>query len=558
MTRRALLERFEKVENLNCMVLVFCTFVALISIFVMRNQDQLESAYSYDLTSGWIYEDGSAVDLAELKKGETVFTITRRITEDEQQNEALCFYTKNIYFDVYCNGSFVYGYHPSVPGIFGKAYGVYLHHMELPDYEGETELSLEITPIYKDSANFIRDMVFMDGGGFVRQALFSDLLSFIMCLIIFLYGVILFVMGVFGSKLKGRRTEIISIGAFSIVAATFLVTEVRVLQLFTGSATIVHFLDYLSLMFIAYPAVVYVTNVCGNQKSRFVSILGILTVTNFFAQVILTLAGVSDYHQMLHFSHVVIFVGLIMIVSTIVKGIVKKTIDRKIYRFLVVAFGITALTGGYDVIYYIINKNQRADGNTFQFGMFVFILLIGTYEITVILDLTSKGQKAELMEELAYHDVLTGLWNRQAYMREEFRLRTEKEGIYTFIMFDVNSLKQMNDKFGHSFGDELIKGAAEVIERSFGENGMCFRMGGDEFFAIYRAAIDDGSFNDACKMFAHNIEEYNDRKKLPLPLSIAYGYAEFHGDKHRPEEIERQADNNMYEKKLEMKKAAAV
>ena len=554
---KSVLKWLGKTENIICIALVVIIGMTIASMFFLRNKDQLEKAYVYDLSEGWVYEDGSSVDLSTLKKGLDEYTISRVITTDEQHDEALCFYTKNIYFEVYCDGVKVYGYHPETYRIFGKAYGVYMHHIEMPIYDRQAELSIVVEPIYKDSANFIRDMVFMDGGTFVRKELFSDLMRFIMCLIITLYGFIIFVLGVMGENLKEQRTEIMSIGAFSVVASAFIMSGTQIFPLFTGNPTIVHFMDYMGLMLLTYPAVVYAAHATGNKESKFVTAAGIMTIANFILQIVLTLAGVSDYHQMLHLTHVVILVAVVMVLILIVKGIREAAINKRIYKFLVVAFGITALTGGYDIFIYIANPNQRRDGGTFQFGMFAFILLLGTYEITVILELTRKGQKAELMEEIAYHDVLTGLWNRQAFMREEFEMRNEKEGVYTFIMFDVNSLKQMNDQFGHSFGDELIKAAAQTIDNSFGERGMCFRTGGDEFFVIFKASAGAKSFEMACKLFEHNIAEYNEKNKLPLPLSIAYGYDEYHCGKDKPEDIERVADNRMYEMKVSMKAARA-
>ena len=554
MKLRQMMKRFGRIENIICIAVTFIMVIIIGCIFLMSNRDQLEYSYKYDLSMGWSYEDGKPAELTELKRGEERYVISRHITSEEQHDMSLCFYTKNIYFDIYYNGAMIYSFYQDVPTIFGKAYGVYMHHIEIPSYDDEAELTIEITPIYKDSANFIREMVFMDGGTFVRRELFKDLMSFIMCLVIFLYGGILFVLGLFGENLKERRAEIISIGAFSVVSSLFIVTEVQILQLFTGNPTIVHFMDYMALMFLTYPAIVYVANATGNAKSKLTNIVGVMTLGNCLIQVCLTLLGISDYHQLLHMTHVVILVSVTFIVILIVKGIRQKTFDSKIYRFLVVAFGFTAITGGYDVITYILHSNQRTDGNAFKYGMFFFILIIGTYEMTVILELSRKGQKAELMEELAYHDVLTGLWNRQAYMREEYRIRNEKTGIYTFIMFDVNNLKQMNDSFGHNFGDELIKGAADVIEKSFGEGGMCFRMGGDEFFVIFTGSCGSKSFEIAKEKFESNITEYNERKKLPLPLSIAYGYDEFHSGSDRPEEVERIADNRMYEMKVSMKK----
>lgn len=56
------------------------------------------------------------------------------------------------------------------------------------------------------------------------------------------------------------------------------------------------------------------------------------------------------------------------------------------------------------------------------------------------------------------------------------------------IAADVNGLKVMNDDMGHNYGDELIKGCAEVLSTSV-EKGRCFRIGGDEFVAIVEKCL---------------------------------------------------------------------
>ncbi len=56
-------------------------------------------------------------------------------TTIEQHDMSLCFYTKNIYFDIYYNGAMIYSFYQDVPTIFGKAYGVYMHHIEIPSYD---------------------------------------------------------------------------------------------------------------------------------------------------------------------------------------------------------------------------------------------------------------------------------------------------------------------------------------------------------------------------------------------------------------------------------------
>ncbi|MFA7119225.1 MAG: diguanylate cyclase [Sphaerochaetaceae bacterium] len=98
--------------------------------------------------------------------------------------------------------------------------------------------------------------------------------------------------------------------------------------------------------------------------------------------------------------------------------------------------------------------------------------------------------KEKLLHELAYKDYLTGIGNRTAYERYLDTLQARKFpcGI---LMFDINNLKMVNDSFGHEKGDELIKDYSKEIQKLLHRNASLYRIGGDEFVAIFPGATQE-------------------------------------------------------------------
>lgn len=99
---------------------------------------------------------------------------------------------------------------------------------------------------------------------------------------------------------------------------------------------------------------------------------------------------------------------------------------------------------------------------------------------------TLLSEKIALVRAQAYVDGLTGLGNRAAYEEQVRRLDAEiREGTaaFTIAVFDLNGLKEINDKFGHERGDETIRAAAEALKRRF-PAARQYRIGGDEFIVI--------------------------------------------------------------------------
>ena len=94
-------------------------------------------------------------------------------------------------------------------------------------------------------------------------------------------------------------------------------------------------------------------------------------------------------------------------------------------------------------------------------------------------------------EQIEYerdHDLLTGLLNRRAFHRilKELFLQGETTlKIAALVMIDLDGLKYVNDTYGHTYGDQYIKSAAEVFVESVPENTLISRPGGDEFYILF-------------------------------------------------------------------------
>ena len=96
------------------------------------------------------------------------------------------------------------------------------------------------------------------------------------------------------------------------------------------------------------------------------------------------------------------------------------------------------------------------------------------------------SKQIQWVRSRAYIDGLTGLDNRTAYEEHVSQLDEEIRGgtaDFSIAVFDLNSLKEVNDKYGHKRGDEVIRSAALALRDAFPE-GKVYRIGGDEFLVI--------------------------------------------------------------------------
>ena len=101
-----------------------------------------------------------------------------------------------------------------------------------------------------------------------------------------------------------------------------------------------------------------------------------------------------------------------------------------------------------------------------------------------------RRQEAEL-ERMANFDALTGLGNRRKLLADLERLLQEPSAEpFGLAIFDLNGFKAYNDLFGHPAGDTMLSRLAQALTASLGEDGVGYRVGGDEFCVVAHADPD--------------------------------------------------------------------
>lgn len=115
----------------------------------------------------------------------------------------------------------------------------------------------------------------------------------------------------------------------------------------------------------------------------------------------------------------------------------------------------------------------------------IAIILFGWLRARDLTQILSELKAAEQEAlDTAYTDHTTGLANRRALLRELERLARDGSGKGTLILIDLDHFKKVNDLYGHSVGDELLKAAGQKIVENSPAHSFAARLGGDEFAVI--------------------------------------------------------------------------
>ncbi len=180
-------------------------------------------------------------------------------------------------------------------------------------------------------------------------------------------------------------------------------------------------------------------------------------------------------------------------------------------------------------------------------------ILYSLYEIT------DKKIYQKKIEQQAYTDFLTGLYNRMCCERDlavhidEAKKKREKGAL---LYLDLDDFKHINDGLGHQYGDVLLKSISHSLQRVEGIQNTCYRMGGDEFvivippvsFARFERIVDDIRQIFSKPWFLKDADYY---------CTMSMGIVNFPDDGESVQDLIKKADIAMYEAKKSGKNRVA-
>jgi diguanylate cyclase (GGDEF)-like protein/PAS domain S-box-containing protein len=148
-------------------------------------------------------------------------------------------------------------------------------------------------------------------------------------------------------------------------------------------------------------------------------------------------------------------------------------------------------------------------------------------------DTTDRKRAEEALAHQAHYDPLTGLPNRILLYDElqtALRNSTRDETPVALLMLDLDRFKEVNDTFGHHYGDLLLKDVGSRLQVALGTNGMLARLGGDEFAALL-VGMDGTRATHIAQQLLVALQEplVIEARSLPLGASIGIALCPEHG-----------------------------
>jgi len=163
-------------------------------------------------------------------------------------------------------------------------------------------------------------------------------------------------------------------------------------------------------------------------------------------------------------------------------------------------------------------------------------------------------EKLEKNEKEIIHDNLTGLYTRKYFsekvendiaglLKETEEKRKEGYQVLSILFCDLDDFKKINDTYGHSFGDQILKRVSEILQENVRDTDIVARWGGEEIvIELLGADAKEATkkANDLKELIKEKIQE-----EFQIPLSLSIGISEAKSGANFDEKI-KNADEAMY------------
>ena len=356
--------------------------------------------------------------------------------------------------------------------------------VQLPEETGQEPLQM----IYNgtgDSWIVISAPILGSLSAVTGQHLQSAAFSLVMILGMLGLGILSLMVFFYMKNRKLTEKRILDAALFLLICSLWCLTDSGLIQSYGRNTALWSLISFYAFMLMPVPMLHFVAHTV--EKSRLTGGFIAAFYINALAQGAVHLIFDIPFIDMLLVTHILMASGVAAMTGLLYQGYRKK--KTRELRLCLQAFGVLGFGGVLALVLYWLFRIYWYDA-IFQFGILLYIAFLLWALICQVADDVHFRLEQEIMERMAREDRMTGLRNRRAY--EEYLEKLHSQiGAYQDIVLTyihLEELKELNETYGMSAGDEAVIGAARCIENVqkawIDEQMECFRIDGDEFAVV--------------------------------------------------------------------------
>ena len=203
------------------------------------------------------------------------------------------------------------------------------------------------------------------------------------------------------------------------------------------------------------------------------------------------------------------------------------------------------------IIYYLLRKVQDVQAICFNF--FLVTIVASILEYFLLVNVNNSNELYRIYKKDATKDFLTGLYNTRQFdkmINLAFESVLENKESLSCLMIDIDHFKKVNDTYGHSVGDLVLKELAEILKKNCRMVDVVGRVGGEEFCALFLNYTVEETLEMALRI-NNTVEnhEFNIGEEKFINITVSIGVAVYPDITPNLEDLKEKADMALYKAK---------
>lgn len=370
--------------------------------------------------------------------------------------------------------------------LMGERIEVLTHIIELKDEYAGKKITVISESIAMYQYPILEEVLIGEKGDVLLNILSGTIVSLYFIALTAILGLALIIIGILLVINKSTKyiADCLCLAIFTLLFDTRLICNISEIQCLINDKATLYSIYTFTLYTVLLPIFILLRNKC----TSFTKLYDSLFIINVLIMIINFILASTTNFKLVSSSivlHVFLSVAIILMLYTVFVEYFKHK-NKTILSFLISGSIFFFCVGLTLAAYYFPNMKLAVIDYDFfvKIAFIVFVLINGVTYLQQVILASLKMSESAIYRKLAFTDLMTNLNNRSSFDHYLNTLTEEMFDSISILEVDIDGLKYVNDNFGHSVGDEMIKKVASEIKEVFGEYGKCFRIGGDEFEII--------------------------------------------------------------------------
>ncbi|MDD5936262.1 MAG: diguanylate cyclase [Clostridiales bacterium] len=526
------------------LVVIIIGFVVYITLkYNNVEQDRYRWDEIIKFNDGWTFTndlgqlESIQIPIQEKLVKDKVYTLTNKLPNQLKEGSTLCFKSNHLHIKAYVDDVQVYSLNVDERSTISKSPGCSFVFIPLSsDMRGKT-IRLEYKGVYKGASFHISDFFLGDKSTIITGIIRRNAIPILICSLIFCLGLIFIISYLIKRKTYDMNRSLLYLGIFALPMAVWSMTETQILQFFFKNPYALQYVTYLSLALCPVPFLLFYSEEHNLTKSKIVHFIGNGSIFIIVLCLVLQAFGIVDLPRTVIFVH--ISIALILgyaLYHSIHEAIVgdKRRVRLSLTKFSMIFMLICCMV---DLVryYFIISLDYS------KYLRIGFLLYLGCTGLGTIFRSVQIDKENKELEQLAYLDSVTGLFNSVAFEKKLEQLDTDTG----FIEIEVLELDEIENELGLKAKNEILISTAKMMERAFHNAGSIFRYSEGKFIIMLNENIEEtySSGMQNLKKRLHNSNKSRGQKLYLADTFIMYDSKENQDIKNVIEELEFSLEN---------------